>query len=366
MILPYFPPTTKEEASKKLDVSLKYVENLIKDGVLKSNGILVNNFSIENFIKGGKGYVNQLSMELNHLLDNHLEYRLKMSKEKSKVMNFLNRLSNDGFIDVSFKSEETTSLANLSMIEKVKWNKKAKFFMNKLLDEIIEKDLSLFAYEYGINYVEVDTKSDLEIHIKNIKENGFSGLFTEVLNERIEQEKVQLKEYLSDFEKLSKSQKDMVLEIKSIKREIVSSHFKIYDENTKEKYSKKIEHLENGLEQIKNKSVCDFEFYERWIYKLNLENEIQLLEGLKPRIWNNNRNHFHDFVNHFNSMDFRFDNHILSMELIRGRVNHIRELYKLDKFDNDSEILNELKEKLAWEHSLIEIKLYKLSTLNEQ
>lgn len=356
MILSYFPPTTKEEASEKLDVALKYVESLINDGVLKSNGSLVDNLSIENFIKGGKGYLNHLSMELNKLLDNYLEYRLKMNKEKSKVMSFLFKLSSDGFINVNFKSEETTSLTHLSMIEKVEWNENGKQFVTELLNEIIEKDLSIFAYEYGINYIELSTETDLKIHIKNIKERGFSGLFTEVLNERIELKKIQLQEYLSDFENLPISQKDMVLEVKSIKREIIRKGFLIYDESSKEKYSKEIEILESELKEIQIKSTCNFEFYENWIYKLNLKNEIELLEGLKPRIWNNNRNHFHDFVNHFNSMDFRFDNHILSMKLIRDSVNNTRYLYKLDEFHSDSKILKELNEKLGWDYSLIENK----------
>lgn len=354
-VLSYFPPTTEEQAAKKLGKDIKYVKKLKKDGVLDWSGKLVCNISLDEFIKGGSGYHNALSLNLQKKIDLKIKEYIKNPKPTSEeiISKQLINLHSKGYLEIVYKGNKMNKPTNIFAIKEVKWTEKVFINTKSAFEKIDDVLISKLAYEHGARYCDVSQRyRELQsAFISSIKQFGFVSIFKDLIQNHLEKLQEKQKKIQLELEQVKKDDHEKILSIKKLKSDLSCALFSIEQNILPEMAEKRKLECEAKLETLKNNNP-EFAQLEFFANKLNIDNEISLWNRFINKLDSHNAHGFNDVPNEFsNRLDFA-NNGILSKEEILEVVNHTRYLYKKDGITDFNLAKKELSNCISWNSAL--------------
>jgi len=345
-MLSYFPPTTETMAATQLNEPIKVVKKLKKEGVLKYKGHLICNISLDEYLKGGKGYQDSLRLSIEDRINTVINDRYKAIKSKSKVLIQLDKLISKGFVAVTFKSKAETSLQNLFMIKRVLWTNKVHIAMDNTFNLLEKGIIRKVAYDYV--HTIFDTRVDINKPLRQLQEYGLVQLFSNILSEKIKTKIIEQQAILTQFKTMQKSDQNIIKDINDIQMNIAKGEYQILTDYGKDIFTKKNEKLAARLSILKEEHKDRYDFYQEIAIKLRIEHEIILLTKIKNKLKGKHQYGYSGFVEEFKSQNFELNNQLLSLDVITELVNHTRNLYGKSTLRTDIEVIEELQQQISW------------------
>lgn len=352
-MLSYYPPTTEEQAAIKLGQDIKYVKKLKKNGVLDYKGKLICNLSLDEFINGGYGYNNALSLNLQKKIDKKLQEYIKNPKPISEeiISKQLINLHSKGYLEIVYKGKRMNKPTNIFAIKQVKWTEKVHTYIKSAFEEIDDVLISKIAYEHYMGNFNERYKETLNKAISNIKRFGFVSKFKDLIQSHLEKLQEKQNEIQLEFEQRNKQDQQDILSIKKLKSDLSFALFSIEQDILPKMAEKTKLECESKLELLKNNN-SKFSELEIFAKKLNIDNEISLWKKFNNKLDGHNAHGFNDVVNDFNNrLDFA-NNGVLTKDEILEVVNHTRHLYRKDSFKDFNLAKKELSNCISWNSAL--------------
>lgn len=346
-MLSYFPPTDEAMAVIQLNEPIKVIKKLKKNGTLNYIGKLICNKSINEYLKGGKGYKDSLRLSLEKTINTVIDDRYTSMKFQSKAIIQLDKLVAKGFITVTFKSKTETSLQNLFMIKRVEWTDEVHVAMNTLFNTIEKDIIKKVAYDYV--YTNFDDRVDINKPLKQLQEYGLVHLFSNILSERIETKLAEQQVIVTQFQTLKKSEQKIIQDINDIQKSIAYNKYQISMSNGVALYTKENEQLALNISHLKKEHQDRYDFYQEIATKLRIDNGIILLTKFKNKLLDKHQWGYSGFVEEFQSQNFQVNNQVLSLDDIAKLVNHTRNLYGKSTLKTNKEIIEELQNEISWD-----------------
>ncbi len=346
-MLSFFPPTDENMAAIQLNEPIKVIKELKKKEILKHSGKLICNKSINEYLKGGKGYQDSLRLSLENKINTVIDDRHKVMKFHSKVIIQLDKLVAKGFVTVTFKSKTETSLQNFFMIKKVEWTDKVNSTVESSIDKIQENIIKKVAHEYNSTYF--DTRTNLSKILKQIREYALIKLYLNALDERINIKLSEQQKILEQYNSLPETDITVLNKLLDIQKNIAQNEYNIFNDYSKEKFTKENEVLAIELLDLEVSNKNKYGFYLEMATKIRIENEISLLRKLKSELLKSHQWGYDDFVEEFQSQNFQISNQMLSLDDITKLVNHTRNLYGKSTLKTNKEIIEELQNEISWD-----------------
>lgn len=347
--LSFYPPTTEEEAAKKLGKNIKYVKKLKSKGILDYKGKLICNISLDEYISKGCGYDDSLSANLQELIDKNIEEHYKSYLFRKKISQQLITLYDKKYIKPFYKNTEMMKPTNIFAIKKVEWTDKVntatQFVFEKLKSEIIYE----LAYNHHTSYVDERYTKSYKKFVSEIRKFGFVSIFTNLIENHLEflyKYKVNIDNSVNEY---SRNEQELIRSIQKLYADLDYSKFNLLENNQIPYYSKIKLKCETKISELsKNKK---FDKYHKLATDLNINNEIDLFKELKNKLNKKNHHNYNDFVTEFNDRDNIVNNNLISKTELLETVNKTKNMYKLKNI-NDVEIaINEMKSKLDWNYN---------------
>ena len=346
-MLSYFPPTNEAMAAVQLNEPIKVIKRLKKNGTLNHIGKLICNKSIDEYKKGGKGYHDSLRLLLEITINTVIDDRHKANVFHAKAIAQLDKLVAKGFVTVTFKTKEETSLQNFFMIKQVQWTDKAKVAIDNALENIEVNIIKKVAHEY--KKTNFDDRVKLSKVFKQIRQHAVIKLYSNAFDKKIDIKLSEQKKILEQYNNLSKAEVTVINQLLDIQENIARNEYNIFNDYAKERFIKENEVLATKLFDLKTSHKNEYDFYQEMVTKIRIENEISLYRKLKSELLKSHKWGYNDFVEDFQPQSFQLNNQLLSLEDITKIVNHTRSLFKKVKLTSAEEIISELRETIAWD-----------------
>jgi len=352
-IYSYVPPTTEIQAAKKLGKDVKHIKKLKKLGILDYTGKLICNITLGEYIKGGQGYKDALSINLERKINEVIKNKARDIKWQNKIVEQLYLMYQKGYIDITYKKTLMVKPTNIYSIKKVEWNNKTFDSADKLFSSIKIKLINKIAYDYCIDYFQYLILCKMKIYLKNIQQNGVVEIMSDLIDKHLADIIEEEKKTVEFFDNLTLEKQSSILEILEVKTNIANCDLYISKDFMVKIYEKEKKENEEKLAVLqKNKHFDDCSDISD---RLKIKNEINLWKLFKNKInekngYGYNSYGYSDFVTEFNNRTFSVNNSILSIDELSGILNETRLNFKLKKLDNDEDIIAELKNTINWDY----------------
>jgi len=346
----YFPPQTEEEVSVKLNKPLKDIKKLKKIGVLDFKGKLICNLCLEEYINGGCGYDDVLSIKFQSKIDDKIEYHYKSMKFRKAIESQLIKLYERDYLKITYKTVEMMKPTNIYAIKKVEWTEKAKIQSLKVYKKINTDLIKELAYTYHTdNFNERDNKL-FKQGVSEIKEYGFVELVCSSIDKEINKLKIKEKEVISKFDKFDKEKKETIKLISKKKNKLYETEYQL-SMGFLEKTNLRVKNeLDEELLELQNDKNYDELCKE--VDKLNVSKELKLWIDFKNNINKRNGFGFSDFVNEFNKSEYSIENNLLSKTDILDLVNESKKLFGMKQITKFESVVKELKQSSHWNYNI--------------
>ena len=238
-MLSYFPPTTETMAATQLNESIKVVKKLKKEGVLKYKGHLICNISLDEYLKGGKGYHDSLQISLQKKIDESVKRQYAEQNLFKNVGVQLAYLLKHNYVKITFVDNKIYSSKNLYMIKNIQWTAKIKTALILQLELLYQNYITPIATQENDDSYRNNNISDF---LNLMKKIGAIDMFFKCIDLYINKLLVKLKEANVNFEALDKVEKNVVENIIENKTKKIDNENKLdyirYSDKTKKDNNK--------------------------------------------------------------------------------------------------------------------------------
>lgn len=344
MMLSYSPTTNEAQAMEKLNVSVEVIKKLKKQGILKYAGHLICNRSIEEYIKGGKGYHDSLQMSLQKKIDKSVKRQYTEQNLFKNVGVQLAYLLKYNYVKITYVDNKVYSSKNLYMIKNIQWTNK--------IESSLELQLNLFHQNY---IIPVATTKNTDFYQNNIsdflnliKKIGAVDKFFKHIDIFIEKRLKELEKANETFAMLDTVEKKVVESIIKNKSKKISNDDLLPYQKYSDTIKKENKNLDLELSRIEKNNKKKFSAYLVIIRNLEIKYEIGLLQKLKIKLENKIPFGYDNFVDDFQTKKFVMNNQLISLSDITEIVNHTRYLYNKAPLVTGEKIISELQSTIAW------------------
>jgi len=344
MILSYSPTTNEAQAMEKLNVSAEVIKKLKKQNILKYAGHLICNRSIEEYIKGGKGYHDSLQIALQMKIDESVKKQYAEQTFFKNVGVQLAFLLKHNYVKISYVDDKVYSPKNLFMIKSIQWTNKIESSLEFKLNAFHQNYITPVATTMNTdNY-----QNDISQFLNLIKKIGAVDKFFKHLDIFIEKRLKQLEKVSETFTMLDTVDKKIVESIIENKSKRISNDNMLPYMKYSNAIKKENKNLDLELSKIEKNNKEKFSDYLVIIRNLEIKYEIGLLNTLKNKLENKKSFGYDNIVDDFQAKRFVMNNQLISLSDITKIVNHTRSLYNKAPLVTGEKIISELQSTIAW------------------
>ena len=347
----FYPPTTELMVAKQLNKDIKEVKSLKKNGVLDYKGRLICNLSLDEYINGGYGYNEALSINLQRKIDDKIEEYYEKIVFQKKVSLQLLKLKSKGYIKISYKNGEMIKPTNPYAIKNVAWMKKSDTQCETALNFLENNLIARLAYSYYTVSLEDERCVDtLKEYLKQIREFGLVKKIESLIDNKIQELLSIEKDTLKSLESLDKTTQNKIIKLSKLKKDIVDCEYNLSNSVMVKSSSKRKIKYESQL--LYFEELEEYADYDSLSDELYVSNEILLWKKIKTKLNQKNSYGYSDFVEEFNQRDDCLSNKILSQSDILSIVNETKQLFGLKQIKSFKSAYNELKKYTDWNYDL--------------
>ncbi len=347
----FYPPTTESDAAAKLQLDIKEIKKLKKNGFLDYKGKLICNLSLQEYLNGGKGYHEVLSIHLQNKIAKKIDMHHKEIQLFKKVSEQLIKLYSKDYITVSYKSIQMMKPTNIYAVKMVGWSSKADKHAQNVLQIIGSEIIEKLSYTYYSNNLQDERiVKFFEGYIKQIKEFGFVSKIDLLIDKKITERQAVQEDILTLYDSLSEKDRHNIDELSKLKKDIANCEYSLILVPDATYSRKKLDEYQSKLVELKN--TANFEEHENYSEKLYISYEIQLWQGFKEQLNTKNPYGYQDFVTEFNETKNVVKNKLLSKRDIVDVVNQTKKLFNLKPIKSFESACNELNNSLGWHYDL--------------
>lgn len=347
--LSYFPPTTESDAAILLNKTVKDVKKLKSKSILGYKGKLICNLSLGEYLKGGCGYDDSLSINLQTQIDENIEKQYKAYVFRKKISQQLIDLYDGEYIKVFYKNTEMMKPTNIFAIKKVEWTDKVKTATNFVFEKLKSEIIYELSYNHHKSFVDDRYAKPYKKFVSEIRKFGFVAIFTNLIEQHLEflnEHKLivdnALKEYDDETQKLIKAIQKLYADLDYAEFNLSMNILIPFYAKTKAECETKIAELSKDER---------FDEYHKLASDLDINNEIDLWIRFRNKLNEKNHHHYNDFVTEFNDRDDVVNNNLISKTELLEIVNYTKQLYKLKTIDSVETAIDEMKNKLDWNYN---------------
>jgi len=346
----FYPPTTESDVANFLNISIKDVKKLKSKSILDYKGKLICNLSLDEYRKGGCGYDDSLSINLQTKIDENIEKQYKASIFRKKISQQLIELYDKEYIKVFYKNTTMMKPTNIFAIKKVEWSDKVKTTTNSVFEKLKSEIVYELAYTHHSSTVDDRYSKSYKNYISEIRKFGFVSIFTNLienhlkfLNKHKDIIDTAIEEYSDEKQKLIKLIQKLYSDLD--RAELNLSMDILTKMNSKIKIDS-----ENKIDELSKDK--NFDEYHKLATDLDINNEIDLWIRVRNKLNKKNHHNYNDFVTEFNDRDDVVNNSLISKTELLEIVNYTKQLYKLKPIDSVDTVIDEMKSQLDWNYDI--------------
>lgn len=349
-VLPFYPPTTEKDAAKKLDIEVKEVKKLKKNGILDYSGKLICNLSLDEYIRGGCDYDDTLSINLQKKIDEMIIDHHKDMKLRKRVSSQLLNLYNDGFLQITYKSSPMIKPSNLYTVKQVAWTDKAQEEVMELL-----KQINFLFESHCMSIMSMDSKykTKYKVHVAQIKKYGFVTLAIPLIEKKIKQLEGHKEQFQSELKKLSSDEQQIIISLNKLREKLeVNKYHVAHQDKDNFMYKSSLKNIpEEEQKLLLLQDDGNFEFYDDMATKSRTSDIITMWSRVQNKLTGNNIYGYSDFVTEFNNRKDSIENHLLSKSDVLAVINKTNTMHGKSKVDDVETAIDEMNSKLKWNYN---------------